>query len=88
MAHNPSDAMARLLNVALGGVLTLIGIAVTGTGLFVTVASSEPGNSNGWRIGGIVVIAIGLLIFLAGGIRTVYLVIDWRRHRGERSPRP
>ncbi|MFN0204812.1 MAG: hypothetical protein ACKVS6_00695 [Planctomycetota bacterium] len=88
MAHNPSDAMTRLLNVALGGVLTLIGIAATGAGWLVTVASSEPGNSEGWRIGGMVVMGAGILIFLVGAIRTVYLVVDWRRHRDERSPRP
>jgi membrane-bound ClpP family serine protease len=80
--------MDRLLNVALSGVLTLIGLAVTAAGLAVLVGTREPGTESRWYTIGLVALVAGACVFLGAGVRTLYLVIQWRRQRGERSARP
>lgn len=84
MAHNPSDAMVRLMHVAVSGVSTLVGIALCGVG---AVFAFTTGDGSGRATGYTLMIA-GFLLFSAAGGRTLYLVIDWRRHRSERSGRP
>ncbi|MBL8693774.1 MAG: hypothetical protein JNJ88_06705 [Planctomycetes bacterium] len=88
MAHHPSDAMRRLLAVAVGGVATLAGIALCGAGLLIWAGAREPGASDGWRIAGVALAAAGGLLFLGAGVVTGWLVVDWRRNRDERSNRP
>jgi hypothetical protein len=88
VAHNPSDAMVRLLHVALSGVLMLCSLVIAASGLVLTVGAREPGGGAPLRSLGIVLLAVGGAGFLVSGGRTLWLVIDWRRHRGERSHRP
>lgn len=88
MAHNPSDAMARLLGVALGGLAALAGIALAGAGALILLGTREPGVWRFWGLVGFALAALGALLFLAAGGVTVWLVIDWRRRRADRSARP
>lgn len=88
MAHHPSDAMRRLLAVAVGGVATLVGIALGGAGLLIWAGSREPGATEGWRLAGATLAGVGGLLFLGAGVVTGWLVFDWRRNRAERSNRP
>lgn len=81
MAHNPSDAMVRLMRVAVSGVATLLGIAVSGIGAAISVADLK-------NIYGTGILVAGLAITIACGLRTAFLVVDWRKNRNENSSRP
>ncbi|HKE00374.1 MAG TPA: hypothetical protein VKE69_05140 [Planctomycetota bacterium] len=88
MAHNPSDASVRLMNVAVAGVLSLVGLAILGAALVVHLASREPGAETGWSLGSAVLASLGGVVFVGAAARTIALVVDWRRNRGDRSHRP
>lgn len=88
MAHNPSDAMVRLLRVAVGGVGTLVAIGVAGVGLLMVLALREPGDHGAARFVAWGVLGAGVAGALGAGGWTVYSIAEWRRHRDDRSPRP
>ena len=83
MAHNPSDAMVRLLHVAVSGVGVLLSLAVAAFGALMTRLDSE--TEYHW---GMILLVAGGAGFLVSGGWVAWLVVDWRRHREERSSRP
>ena len=88
MAHNPSDAMVRLLRVAIGGVGMLVSFAVTAAGVILVMGLREPGDHGAFVYIAWATLTAGVLGILSFGGYTLYLVVDWRRNRGERSHRP
>ncbi len=80
--------MLRLISVAVWGVLTLLSIGVAAAGLLMRLAAREPGVENSWSTLGLVIAIAGAVVAASSGGRTIWLVIDWRRGRDERSSRP
>jgi hypothetical protein len=87
VAHNPSDAMDRLLRVAVAGVGTLVSLGICGFGVMM-IFGSRGSASGGAELLGWIIAAAGAAGFLGFGGRTLFLVMDWRRNRGDRSNRP
>lgn len=81
MAHNPSDATVRLMHVAVSGVSTLLSLAVAAVGAIYHFADKNNIYATG-------VFIVGVAAAAACGLRTAFLVFEWRKHRGERGPRP
>lgn len=88
MAHQPSDAMVRLLRVAVAGVGTLVAIGVAGVGLLMVLSLREPGDHGAAQFVAWGVLGAGVAGVLGAGGWTVVSIVDWRRRRDERSPRP
>ncbi|MBI3820593.1 MAG: hypothetical protein HY286_18025 [Planctomycetes bacterium] len=82
MAHNPSDATIRLMQVAISGVGTLISIAVAGGGM---IAQLDDGI--GKPYGRLLMFGGGAAALVCGSW-TAWLVRDWRKHRDQNSNRP
>jgi hypothetical protein len=80
--------MVRLLRVALGGVGALVCVAIAGVGLLMVLGLREPGDHGAMAYVAWVVLTAGAAGFLAFGGFTLYMVVDWRRRRGDSSPRP
>jgi hypothetical protein len=80
--------MVRLLHVAIGGVCMLVSLVIAGFGLMVTLGNRVPAAEGALRWVGFGLLAAGVGGFLVSGGIVLWLIVDWRRHRGERSHRP
>lgn len=88
MAHEPSDVSVRLLQVAIGGVIALVGLVVGAAAFMVYLGSKEPGTSQGIGAVALAVGVVGAATFLVAGSIALARIVSWRRHRRDRSNRP